>query len=206
MFKKYAVQVLLAMALLFTGINANAIPLELDPGDATLYGTGTGGACDGLDPADADLCDGTGTSSILAWLDANVAGFDSSDELYKSEVGGGDSGPFATPYTTTYSNTSSDPSNALVEYNGDGDPITDAEWLFVKDGNNEPVWYLFDISSWDGMVDIVLTGFWPNGGAISHLSIYGGDDTTRVPEPGTLALLGLGLLGLGVNRRNRRMS
>lgn len=43
--------------------------------------------------------------------------------------------------------------------------------------------------------------------ASSHLSVYGfGDrDDEEVPEPGTLGLLGLGLLGIGIARRRNRI-
>lgn len=194
---------LLSAGLLLLAANARA-DLILGPGDAAYYGTGSGGACDGIpEPTD---CDGPGTSKVLGWLDANIEGFDSSTELYKSDVleGGGtsDSGAFDASYSTTYTNDNQD---ALIQWTMEGDPITDAMWLFVKDGDNDPVWYLFDISTWDGMMDIDLNGFWTGNGAISHVSIYGGGSTT-VPEPGTLSLLGAALLGIGLVRRRRKFA
>lgn len=116
-------------------------------------------------------------------------------ELYKDNVGGVEEGlaNFMASYDTTYYNTPLDPMDADITWVG-GDVMADASWLVVKDGNQEPIWYIFDISSWDGMETIELRNFWPNQGAISHVAIYGG--TASVPAPGAAILLGLGLIGL----------
>lgn len=180
-------------SIVLVGASVQADPINLSPGDETYSGLNCG------------LC-GPGVPAILNWLNANVAGFDSSDERYKSDEDGDatgtDSGPFASEYTTTYSNPVGDPGNATISWNGGGF-LAGAEWLLVKDGNNSPIWYLFDITSWDGISDIIMTGFWPRRGAISHVAVYGGD-RGQIPEPGTLALLGLGLVGAGLVRRRRQ--
>lgn len=127
-------------------------------------------------------------------------------ELYKQNVGeAGDTGLFASFYKTTFDFTPEDPSYALIKYLGGlSSPITSPLYLLVKDGNNNPTWFVFGLNlpggpAWDGMSDISLLNFWPNQGGISHVALYG----SPVPEPGTMILLGMGLLGVGLAMRKR---
>jgi hypothetical protein len=123
-------------------------------------------------------------------------------ELYKRDVGKDDQGLFENSYNTVYT-PAVDPSGATIDWVSGTNYITGPAYLLVKDGNHNPAWYLFDLTKygWDGKETLVLQGFWPNRGAISHVAIYG----DPVPEPATMLLFGTGIVGLvGVYRRKRK--
>lgn len=127
---------------------------------------------------------------------------DDLNQLYKSEFDTGDEfGPFSDDYNTAYADNG--PEDAWITWlEGDSIDCSEGCFLVVKDGNHAPSVYIFDISAWNGTDTIDLTGFWADKGAISNVSIWGGDSST-VPEPGTLTLFGLGLIGMGLMRRRR---
>lgn len=135
---------------------------------------------------------------------AAIVGAGSLSAVYTQNVGGSEEGSFGSSYTTTFSNTPQDPADALIDYIS-GPSITGPSiYLYVKDGNQNPAWYIFNLSAlgWNGVDDLNLTGFWPNQGAISHVTILTGDTGNRVPDAGgTLALMGVALCSLGLLRR-----
>jgi hypothetical protein len=141
-----------------------------------------------------DITPSTGTIDVTRWEDQPPTTNDTKDVLPEASTECG-----------------CDISKATEVYKDDGGGTNGTEtidanvsgqvYLLVKDGNHFPAWYLFDLTGlgWNGTDTLNLSGFWPGGGEISHVGLYGG--TVYTPEPATMSLLAFGLLGLGAVRR-----
>jgi hypothetical protein len=123
---------------------------------------------------------------------------------YKQDNGGGETGPLVNSYNATFSPAAD---SLQITYTG-GSSVGPTAWLIVKDGNNSPGWYLFNLTAlgWNGTDTINGTGFWPNQGGISHVELFGNTSPppTPLPVPSPLVLLGSGMLGMGIARRKRQ--
>lgn len=166
-----------------------------------------------IDPATGTAINQTSNCNA-ACLQSLIGGGITFSELYKDNQGGSEEGALLGSYMTTYG---AGNLTATISYTG-GDAMTCGTcYLLVKDGNNAPNQIYFNLTTlgWNGTESIFISNplIWPNGGSISHISLFGkssevctrpGGCFPQIPEPGTLALFGLGLLGLVAARRRSR--
>ena len=144
---------------------------------------------------------GTGVNDSAAVMQ-RLTGYDCLEQLYKDD--GPETGLIDLFETDLVAGTST---TVILDYTGTGSFFDSYShgYIVVKGGRG---WVYYSLEGWDGTEDIQvsnadLVGNNPNGNkpAISHVSVYGceGGD---VPEGGaSVALLGLGLAGLGAARR-----
>jgi hypothetical protein len=162
-----------------------------------------------ITPATGPQWTGVENSTTKMFKEISDLGITLGSEVYKQDQGSAtDSGALAGYYTTTFLDTPTDPSGATIAQTvaGAAAPSTVAKYLLVKDGNQIPAWYLFNLEAlnWNGVETLSLSGFWPGNGAISHVSLYGSQPARTVPDGGaTAALLGMGVLGLAAVRRKK---
>ncbi|MEA3468576.1 MAG: hypothetical protein U9R57_10195, partial [Thermodesulfobacteriota bacterium] len=153
---KKQITIHLLMSLVFVMVVAQAHALVLTPENADWWGDAGPGV-----PAIYDQW-----NDLIA-ADGGTLTVGASTELYKMDVGAAaDEGSFASSYDTVFSMTDTDPQNALITYVPGTDWInSNPTYLLVKDGNQNPDWYGFDISGWDGQETISAENFWPGNGS-----------------------------------------
>jgi hypothetical protein len=126
------------------------------------------------------------------------------------------------PYEWTYlDNDISDPGaghsgDFTIDVASYAESTYDTYMVHLKAGN-DGVYFLLDRPVVDGLLNgsFSVTGLpgctrgnCVNGNPVAHIALYGAlsateDDSTAVPEPGALGLLGLGLLSLGAAHRRK---
>lgn len=124
--------------------------------------------------------------------------------------------PAGADYELASKSDDSNPFNILYSQNGDtGTWSFDSSFWDTYDtgaigfkfgtGNTPDEWFVYELK------DGISSGDWEfisgllfgQGGGLSHVNLYGMRGSFEVPEPGTLGLMGMGILLLSLGRRRK---
>jgi hypothetical protein len=70
-------------------------------------------------------------------------------------------------------------------------------------GNRPDSWFVYSLDPQISSGSWQFVNVFNRGGGLSHVQLYGIPGGTTIPEPGTLALLGIGMLAAGIARRRK---
>jgi hypothetical protein len=199
---------LLGLGLLAAGNTASAAPCTVDgpvdkQGNINVFLVDPSSACGFLGDNDNYQYD-TKNDAISALLGYDFYGIDKDED---GDTSTDREDAFIVPDVDWGNSTSGNfgiHEGLLSEFTG---------FALVLKASKEAAAFLVDISGLS-LSNGYLTGRWSitctaavgadcNANGISHMSLYGTKDDMQVPEPGSLALLGLGLAGLGLARRRK---
>jgi hypothetical protein len=190
-YNKMTVAAALVAATMFGGPAFAAPPVIVDLNNCAVTDTDpTADACDGY----FDNLNTDGNADEQAFLQGVLDqwNLDIEDQIKDNDADGGSTNSLFDAYVTGGND------GAIKFLQALSGPFA----IAIKAGNYLGLYFFADDTF---NIDDLLTFTIPEmgGDGLSHVSIFGGDGH-EVPEPGTLALLGLGLAGLGLRRRLKK--
>lgn len=185
---------LLAVAILGMSSAAMAVPITIDDTDA--------GAADGTDVGLLDLIRATATPNLGS---CGPGSSEAAEECWAEAVLGIELELSGKEEDVQSFSTSVDDVIAFALQYGPGYYIIKnaTTWILMENLSSID-WGVLDLVALNTLTETNGFGNLGEGVIISHVTEFNGGGDMKVSEPGTLALFGLALLGMGFARRNTK--